>query len=132
MQEIFKRRSVRKYTDQNIDQETIEKIVAAGMSAPSARDERPWHFIVVQDKNTLQDMSQLTPYASMLAQAAMGIVICADQNQHLNVEYDLQDCAAVTENMLIEAQHLGIGTCWIGGYPNQDRIENNEPIFPFA
>lgn len=129
MKAIFERKSIRKYTNQKIEKDVIEKILAAGMSAPSARDARPWHFIVVQNKETLKNMSKLTPYAKMLEQAAMGMVICADQNHHLNIDYDLQDCAAVTENMIIEAQSLGIGTCWIGGYPNQDRIENMTQYF---
>ena len=129
MKAIFERKSIRKYTNQPIEKEIIEKILAAGMSAPSARDERPWHFIVVQDKNTLKEMSQLTPYAGMLEHAAMGMVVCADQNHHLNIDYDLQDCAAVTENMMIEANYLGIGTCWLGGYPNADRLENITKYF---
>lgn len=129
MKAILDRRSIRKYTDQKIDKETIQKILAAGMSAPSARDERPWEFIVVENPETLKDMAQLTPYAGMLANAPLGMVICANTKQHLNMEYDSQDCAAVTENMLVEANYLGIGTCWLGGYPNQDRLDNISNYF---
>ena len=129
MKAIFERRSVRQYTDQKVDQETIKKILAAGFSAPSARNEQPWQFIVVENKDTLKDMSTLTPYASMLKNAAFGMVVCSDTSHHLNIPYDLQDCAAATQNMLVEANALGIGSCWIGGYPNEDRLENMRKYF---
>ena len=129
MKAILERCSIRKYTNQTIEKDKIQKILAAGFSAPSARDEEPWEVIVVENKKTLKDMSQLTPYAGMLANAPLGMVICSNTTHHLNVDYDLQDCAALTQNMLVEAKHLGIGSCWLGGYPNQDRLENIQKYF---
>ena len=76
---------------------------------------------VVEKKDTLKDLSQMTPYAPFLKDAAMGIVVCADKNKNDSLVYCQQDLAAATENMLVEAKSLGIGSCWLGVYPNEDR-----------
>ena len=129
MKAILERCSIRSYTKEKIEKEDIKKILRAGMSAPSACNRQPWEFIVVEDKEKLKEMSTLTPYAGMLKGAAMGMVVAVNTKNHLNIEYDLQDCAAATENMLVEANHLNIGSCWLGGYPNEDRIESIRNYF---
>lgn len=121
MDAIFDRTSIRKYKDIALKEEEIHRILEAGFSAPSARNAQPWHFIVVRNKVTLSDLSRMTPYASFLKDAAMGIVVCADTNVNASLDYCQQDCAAATENMLVEAKSLGIGSCWLGVYPNEDR-----------
>lgn len=121
MESIFNRTSVRKYKKQTLKKSEIDLILKAAFSAPSAANRQPWQFIVIENKDTLKDLSTMTPYASFLKDAAMGIVVCADKNLNDNLDYCQQDLAAATENMLIEAKSLGIGSCWLGVYPNEDR-----------
>ena len=78
MEAIFKRRSIRKYKDEPVSDELIDKLLRAAMAAPSAGNEQPWHFVVVKDKETLKRLSKLSPYASMLKDAPIGIVVCGD------------------------------------------------------
>ena len=75
MDAIFNRTSVRKYKQKSLKKEEIDLILKAAFSAPSARNSQPWQFIVVENKDTLKDLSQMTPYASFLKDAAMGIVV---------------------------------------------------------
>ncbi len=122
MKEILSRTSIRKYKDIPLKKEEIQKILQAGFSAPSAANKQPWQFIVVENKQTLSDLSRMTPYAKPLENAALGIVACADLNVGINIDYCQQDIAAATENMLIEANHLGVGSCWLGVYPEKERM----------
>lgn len=121
MDSILKRTSVRKYKKEALKKSEIDLILRAAFSAPSAANRQPWQFIVVENKDTLKDLSEMTPYAALLKDAAMGIVVCADKSKNDSLDYCQQDLAAATENMLIEAKSLGIGSCWLGVYPNEDR-----------
>lgn len=122
MDSIFNRTSIRKYKDISLKKEEIQKILKAGFCAPSAANKQPWQFIVVENKETLVNLSKMTPYARPLEKAALGIVACADLNIGINIDYCQQDVAAATENMLNEANSLGIGSCWLGVYPEQERM----------
>lgn len=121
MDYIFNRCSIRKFKDEPLKEWEIQKILKAAFSAPSVRDLRPWQFIVIQNKETLEKLSTISPYASFLKDAPMGIVVCADTSVNPSLDYCQQDCAAATENMLIEANALSIGSCWLGVYPREER-----------
>ncbi len=123
MNAIFNRRSIRKYTKQVIPEETIEKLLRAGMAAPSAANEQPWHFIVIKDKDVLSAIPKFHPYAQMLREADCAIVVCGDLVLETNKNFWVQDCSAATENILIEATDLGLGSVWIGVHPDQDRVK---------
>lgn len=129
MNAIFDRCSIRQYKQQPLKKEEIQLILKAAFCAPSASNKQPWFFIVVNDKNKLEKMSTFTPYATPLKKAAMGIVVCTDLNCNQYIDYGQQDCAAATQNMLLEAHELGIGSCWIGFYPHQDRVEKLKNYF---
>lgn len=120
MNSIFERTSVRKYKNEPLKKEQIDLILKAAFCAPSAANRQPWQFIVVQNKQTLADLSKMTPYSGLLKDAAMAIVVCADKSKNPILDYCQQDLAAATQNMLLEAKDLGIGSCWIGVYPNED------------
>ena len=94
MDAIFNRTSVRTYKQESLKKEEIDLILKAAFSAPSARNSQPWQFIVVENKDTLKDLSQMTPYASFLKDAAMGMVVCADKNKNDSLDYCQQDLAA--------------------------------------
>ncbi|MFA6952919.1 MAG: nitroreductase family protein [Candidatus Methanomethylophilaceae archaeon] len=114
------RRSIRKYKPGKIPEEDIVRILEAGMMAPSARNARPWSFVVVTDKKTKDSIVDVHPYAKMGSQAECIIVVCGKESLS---EYWQQDCGAAIENMLLMAEDMGYGTCWCGMYPNMDRVE---------
>ncbi len=115
---IYTRRSIRVYSDRQISDEDIEKILKAAMLAPSAGNEQPWHFIVVRDKETLKKMSEAFTFGQMLPNASAAIVVCADPKlSKYPYEMWVQDCSAATENILLAARCLGIGSVWLGVYP---------------
>lgn len=122
MEAIYKRRSVREYLEKEITEEQIHEILHAGMSAPSAGNQKPWHFIVIKNKKKLQELTKLSPYAKMLATADTAILVCADLSKQKHEGYWMIDCAAATENMLIEISHLNLGAVWLGVYPRPDRM----------
>ena len=120
MNEIFHRTSIRKYTDQPVEQEKIELLMRAAMAAPSARNQQPWEFYVVTDRGTLDKMAGCSPYASMLRSAPLGIAVCCRKDFP---GYGQIDCSATTENLLLEADSLGLGAVWMGIAPVEERME---------
>ena len=123
MKEIFKRRSIRKYSKLPISDSDIENLLRAAMAAPSAGNQQPWEFILIKDKNILADITKVHPYSQMLKEAQLAIVICADLDKEKLSGYWVQDCSAATENILIESQYLGLGSVWLGVYPREDRVK---------
>ncbi|AUS96697.1 nitroreductase family protein [Clostridium thermosuccinogenes] len=129
MQAIFNRRSIRKYTDKKVPEEMIEQILRAGMAAPSAGNSQPWHFIVVDDRNILNEITKVHPYSKMLNEASHAIIVCGDRSLQKYEGYWVQDCSAAMENMLIMAQDIGLGAVWLGVYPNEERVKAISEIF---
>ena len=123
MKEIFERRSIRKYSKLPISDDDIEKLLRAAMAAPSAGNQQPWEFIIIKDKKLLTDITKVHPYSQMLKEASVAIVVSADLDKEKHVGYWVQDCSAATENILIEAQHLGLGSVWLGVYPREGRVK---------
>ena len=120
---IYTRRSVRTYSSREVGDEEIKKILRAAMQAPSAGNEQPWHFIVVRDKEKLKKMSEAFTFGQMLPNAGAAIVVCADPKlSKYPYEMWVQDCSAATENILIAARCLGIGSVWLGVYPREERM----------
>ena len=123
VKEIFERRSIRKYSKLPISDDDIEKLLRAAMAAPSAGNQQTWEFIIIKDKNILDGITKFHPYSQMLKEAQLAIVVCADLDKEKHIGYWVQDCSAATENILIEAQHLGLGSVWLGIYPREDRVK---------
>ena len=138
---ILARTSIRSYQERPVEQDKIEKLLRAGMAAPSAVDKRPWHFIVVTDKQVLNGLAQANPNAGMAARAPLAIVVCGDKTKALTrvPDYWVQDASAATQNILLAAQGMGLGAVWTGTYPVTDRVEKvaaalnlPEHIVPFC
>ncbi len=128
---IMTRTSIRAYQETPVEDAVIEKILRAGMAAPTARDTRPWSFIVVKDKDLLSQIAEANPNAGMCAKAPLAIVVCGDMSKTLDGparEYWVDDCSAATENILLAAHALGLGAVWTGFYPNMDRVNAINPI----
>lgn len=126
---IFRRRSIRKFTEKPITDLQIKYILEAAMAAPSAHNYKPLHFIVIRERDTLNKIAELHPYAKMLFQAPLAIVVCGDILVSPK-RWD-QDCAAVTENILLALPELGLGGVWIGYYPrknDEDILKNVIPV----
>ncbi len=122
---IYARRSIRKYQPRPVAAETLRELVRAGMAAPSACAKNPWEFIVVTEKEILATIAGFLPNGKFLAEAAAGILLCGNlQKAHAGeLSYLLQDCTAAIENILLAANALGLGACWLGVHPRPERIE---------
>lgn len=116
---IFARKSVRKYLNKGVEDEKIIALLKAGMAAPSGKDVRPWEFVVVKERATLDSMATALPYAKMLAGARVAIIVCGDS---IRSSYWYLDCSVATENILLAAEALGLGAVWTAAYPYEDRM----------
>ncbi len=121
MDVILSRRSIRKYTPDPVSDETVKELLKAAMSAPSAGNQQPWHFIVIRDRGTLVKITEIHPHAQMLKEAQVAIVVCGIENAERYPGYWIQDCSAATENILLAAHALGLGAVWLGVYPREER-----------
>ena len=126
MKEIFHRASIRKYKDQEVEEEKIKEILNAAMSAPTAMNQREWEFYIVRNKEKLKELSESTPYAMCVKNAPLAIVVCY-KNEKEN-DFKEIDCAIATENILLEVDHLGLGSVMIGVSPNEERMKKVEEI----
>jgi nitroreductase len=123
MDVIFTRRSVRRYKKQVVEQEKIEKLLKAGMQAPSAANQQPWEFIVVQKQENLDKLAGISAYSKMVADAPLAIVLVGNEDRmRLQLHWE-QDMAAATQNILLEAAHLGLGAVWLGVAPIKERMD---------
>ncbi len=119
---IFTRRSVRRYILKPIPDADVQTILKAGMQAPSAHNERPWHFVVLTDRQILAEIPTFHDSALMLPDAAVAILICGEPARQVRPGRWMQDCAAATENMLLAAHAIGYGAVWLGIYPQEGRV----------
>ncbi|MCM1543246.1 MAG: nitroreductase family protein [Blautia sp.] len=129
---IVNRRSIRKYTDQPIGQEDIRKILAAAMCSPSCANTRDWSFLVVQDPETLNRMADANGRpAEPLRRARLGILVLGDLERAFSraKDYWVVDAAIVAENMCLAANALGIGSVWLGTWPQMERVEAQRRLF---
>ena len=125
---IMSRRSIRKYIDKKIPEETITKLLKAAMNAPSAHNRQPWHFIAVDDRDTLNKVPEYHQYSKMLENASHAIVVLGD-NEVQTSDFWIHDCSAATENILIAANALGLGAVWLGVHPHETLIEGTKKLF---
>ena len=121
---IHSRKSVRNFTGQDVSKELLDKIVRAGMAAPTAVNKQPWSFVVVTDRKTLDSLRDGLPHAKMLDKAGAAIIVCAipEKAFEKKVEYAVIDSTCASENILLAAEALGLGAVWTAAYPYQDRM----------
>lgn len=119
---IYERRSIRKYTNKLIEKDTIEKIIEAGMWAPSACNVQGWKFIVLDDEKLIAKIVNMGA-ASFLKNVHQAVLVLYD-NQTDNIEYNdyIQSASACIENMLLEAYNLNVGTCWVNNLPTKRKL----------
>ena len=126
MSNILQRKSVRSFTNQPIEKSKLDTLLRAAMAAPTGKDMRPWKFVVVNDKQAMKSLATKLPYAKMLAEAQAAIVVCGDMSV---VDKDGKpstnwafDCSAATENLLLQAEAMGLGAVWTAAYPYDERV----------
>ena len=122
MDAIYNRSSVRSFAMKKVDADSIEALLRAAMAAPSAGNQQPWEFYVVQDAATCQALSAASQYAKPAAKAPCVIVPCVRENECRFPECAPQDMSAAIENLLLEATELGLGTVWMGISPVAERM----------
>ena len=122
LENIHSRKSVRQYTSEAVSEADIQTILKAAMAAPTAVNYQPWRFVVVSERQQLDEIAEILPYAKMLRQTPVAIVVCGETTWMGGNEnpYWQQDCAAATQNLLLAVEALGLGAVWTGVYPNQD------------
>lgn len=125
---IINRRSIRKFINEKIEDEIIIKIINAAMYAPSARNYQPWFFIVIDERHILNAICAFHPYAQMLKDAPLAILVCGDTKIEPSKEYIALNCAAATQNILLSSFELGLGSVWIAIYPREARINETKRI----
>ena len=121
---IHSRRSVRNFTGQAVSMGLLDKIVRAGMAAPSAVNMQPWSFVVVTYRQTLDMLNDGLPYAKMLEKAGAAIIVCAIPEKAYDglKEFAVIDSTLAGENILLAAEALGLGAVWTAAYPYEDRM----------
>ncbi len=120
---IHTRRSIRKFTSDPVSGEDLEKILRAGMVSPTATNSQSWRFIVVDEREALDEITRIHPYAKPAADAPLAIVVCGDTNAGHAPEFWPQDAAAATQTMMLAARALELGSLWCGIHPHTEREE---------
>ena len=129
LEAIFNRRSIRQYNDRPVGDDVIETLLKAAMYAPSAVNKQPWHYIVFRDREIMEKIISFHQYASMLRKASAAILVCWDEELQHDTGYGPVDCSAATQNILLAAYGLGLGSVWVGLYPRIQRMESIHKLF---
>jgi len=121
-QAIIGRRSIRKYSDRVVNEETIEQIIQAGMWAPTACNDQDYRFIVINDKNRFDEL--LSYGAASFLKDVQSAILVLYKNTSANQEYKdyYQSGAAIIQNMLLKAYSMGLGSCWVCNLPSQHKM----------
>jgi len=122
MEAILSRRSIRKYTAEPVPEPQVKELLEAAMCAPSAANQQDWQFVVINERQILDEIPKYHPYSGMLREAPLAILVCGDEQLETNKGYWVQDCSAATQNLLIAAHAIGLGAVWLGIYPREDRV----------
>lgn len=126
---IMNRRSIRVFTQEDVTDQQITRILEAAMMAPSAGNAQPWQFIVVRNRETQTRITQINRYASFAPKAPVGILVCGDLSLEKFPGYWVQDCSAAMQNLLLAVHGLGLGAVWTGIYPMEERIKGFKSLF---
>jgi nitroreductase len=142
METIKGRRSIRKFKNQNIPDEAIVQLIEAARYAPSAGNIQPWEFVIVKNAAVKQKLVKAAYNQKQVQEAPVIIVACADENRSSTgygnrgkTLYCLQDTSAAIQNILLTAHSLGLGTCWIGAFDEneaKDAVNAPEGVRPVA
>ena len=119
LENIMTRSSVRKYTSQKVEQDKIDKLLRAGLAAPTAGNKQPWELMVITDRKVLDAIPPIIKGAHMTNKSQLAIAVLGCPAKALVPDYWVQDCSAVTENILLAAHGMGLGAVWCGAFPEK-------------
>lgn len=120
---ILTRRSIRKYDSaKKVSEKEITEILNMAMHAPSAHNKQTWEFVVVDDPKILEKMMSIHPWCSFLKETGLAIIVCGNTEEEIEPNFWVCDAGAATQNILLGAHALGLGSCWCAIYPNDKRI----------
>jgi nitroreductase len=122
MDNIFKRVSIRSFSNERVEDEKIEMLLRAAMQAPSGGNQQPWEFYVVKNRDILQRLAYCSPYASCLKEAAVAIVPCYNEDILIHPDIAVYDMSAAVENILLEAVEQDLGAVWLSIAPVEERM----------
>ncbi len=111
---ILTRRSIRKYKPVKVSDENVKKLLECGFAAPTARNKRPLHFLVIEDRGQLIALGAMHVFTAMVAQSALSILVCGDLGLEDRRQFLDQDGSAATQNILLGAHAMGLGAVWCG------------------
>ncbi|MDH3392497.1 MAG: nitroreductase family protein [Desulfobulbaceae bacterium] len=114
LEAIYKRRSIREFTDQNVETDLLHEIIRAGIWAPSGLNNQPWRFVIIKDEETRNLIAAQTHYGHIIKAAPALIAVYLDQGEMYNETKDHQAAGACIENMLLATEALGLGSVWLG------------------
>lgn len=126
---IYNRKSIRKYTNEQVSDDQVKDLLKAAMAAPSAGNAQPWDFIVVRNKDTFEEIMNISKYSTPLKTASVAIIVCGNKDKEKFPGYWVQDCSAATENILLRSEEIGLGGVWLGIYPEEGRVKGLKKIF---
>lgn len=126
---IHTRRSIRKYLPTPVTADLIDTLLKAGMAAPSAGNQQPWHFIVITNRAKLSAIPVFHPYSKMVEQTPVAILVCGAPEGKRYPTFWTQDTSAATQNILLAARGLGLGSVWVGIYPEENRMAGFRTLF---
>ncbi len=114
LEAIYKRRSIREFTEAHIAIEQLHEIVRAGMWAPSGMNNQPWRFAIIQNVGIKEQLAEQTHYGSMVKGANALIAVYLNKDDMYDAVKDHQAAGACIQNMLLAAEALGLGAVWLG------------------
>lgn len=121
LKSMLSRSSIRKFQQRPVEKDKIEKLLRAGMSAPTNNDRRPWHFVVLSEKKDIERYASTNSHhADKIKATPLFIIVCGDSakmDEGLAREFWIQDCSAASENILLAAHAMGLGAVWTSGWP---------------
>jgi len=122
IENMMTRASVRKFTSQVVENEKVEVLLKAAMTAPTAVNSQPWHFVVITDKDKLEQISQYD--------APMSIVVCGDRNHfaQMGQEWWITDCSMASDNILLAANSMGLGGIWTALFPLKQYMDRASAV----
>lgn len=126
---LFTRRSVRKFLPVRIPILDLKEIVKLGMYAPSAGNQQPWEFIIINERQKLDDITEIHPHAGMLKTASAAILVCGNTDHEKHPGFWVQDCSACTQNILLAIHGRNLAGVWLGIYPRDERVEGFKKMF---
>ena len=129
MKEIYSRRSIRKYKDEKVSDTDLTSLAKAVMNTPSGMNTQPWQIVIINDPDLIGELVSYNKGWTPLEKAGRGMLLCGDLTKNPDPNYLNIDIGAATQTVLLEAESMGLGTCWLGVGPRAERTAAVSSMF---